>query len=62
MLHPGPTPASGAVAGQPQPKGKAKARAKPEAATIGTAVPESPTAVVDRPDLAHQGNGEGKRG
>ena len=62
MLHPGPTPASGAVAGQPQPKGKAKARAKPEAAVIGTAVLESPTAVVDRPDLAHQGNGEGKRG
>ena len=62
MLHPGPTPASGAVAGQLQPKGKTKARAKPEAATIGAAIPESPTAVVDRPDLAHQGNGDGKRG
>ena len=70
MLHAATTPANAAAAEQQQPKGKAKAKAKntgtpaekQEAMTLGGAIPSSPTAVVDKPDLVHQGNGEGKRG
>ena len=62
MLHPGPAPTNAAAAGDAQPKGKAKTKAKAakqDAAIVGGAVPSSPTAVVDRPDIAHQGNGGG---